>query len=150
MARIGTSRDKPKAPPVGRQLAPVSETVWMVGLVGGLVVAIGAPDEASWLVRGAAVVVAVVCGYGLGRAHGQARPDPAARGRVSQLERAFTQLALLAGYDGLARRPDGSRTAAAGTEPAADAGAEPVERDKPTGGRPGTSAADVGLTEAGR
>lgn len=149
MARIGTSRDKAKAPAPPRASMGVNEPVWLALGLGGLVTAIAAPDTAAWMVQPAAIVVSGVGFYGLGRAHGQARPDPAARSRVTYLERALAQLALVAGYDGLARRADSEGNGASGTEPRADAPAEQRERSKPSGGRPGTTAAAIGLEEQG-
>jgi len=149
MARIGTQRHTAKAPAQPRPLAQVSEPIWLALGLGGLVVAIAAPAEASWLVQPSAVVVSGVGLYGLGRAHGQARPDPAARSRVSHLERTLTQLAVLVGYDGLAGRPDRSAAGATAEGPDEDAGAASQQRSRPTGGRPGVSADDVGLAEGG-
>lgn len=67
--------------------------------------------------------------YWLGLRHGQAAPDPAARGRVTQLERALLQFSLLLGNDGLAGRADRG-----GAEPQREQpGRAPSERD--TAGR---------------
>jgi hypothetical protein len=137
MARIRSDRQHhtvkvPSSRTWSLEWVPLAVALAGFGLVTGVV-----PVAGPWAPLAGAVALGVGA-YLLGRSHGQANPDPSARGRVSQLEQALLQLAVVLGNDGLARRVERSRRQEAPAEPRSDAGerggARPADHDGPAAG----------------
>lgn len=120
MARIrGERHTRTVAVPSTRRVSlewlPLALALLGVGLIGGFGL-----ELPAWAPLAGALLLGVGA-YVLGRVHGQAAPDPSARGRVTQLERALLQFAVLLGNDGLTRAPVGRASGAPGAQPGFDA-----------------------------
>lgn len=118
MARIPTPRPSSPTshPPLSSRLpgaAGVTGALPLVVALAGLGLSLSPPSmDPGWPILGALALGAGA--YWLGRDAGSARPDPGARARVSQLERALLSLTWLGRHDGEARLPDGPEPGAQG------------------------------------
>ena len=125
MARIpGKRKTRTVTATTPRRIVP-TWTPLAVALVGvGLILGVGL-DLPLWAPFAGTIILGIGA-YWLGRSHGEAAPDPAARGRVSQLERALLQFAVLLGNDGLAANDQRRSEEPQPSQPREPAG-QPVE-----------------------
>ncbi len=125
MAKIQGERPEKKPGKAGRipSASGIGTPAWLPLAVAlaGLVVVLSAPESVEWWIKSLALVAFGTGLYLLGRRHGEAAPDIAARGRVVQLERALSQIWAVSRM-GRAGTPAGPEPPVEAEEPRRDEG----------------------------